>query len=198
MKRNTLSTGRLYVQLLLCAVLAACTSAPKIQSLADKDADFSQYRSFGFAPKLTPKDEGEYMTLATKYLKAAVRNEMESRGYTYSDTPDLWVAFNISTKEKVNVSSVPSSSVSYGYYGYRYGYSYRYGVWPDYSYETRVNQYTEGTLNVDVVDVTQKQLIWEGVAVGRMSEKMPDDLEAKANEVIAAIFAKYPIPKVGE
>lgn len=48
-----------------------------------------------------------------------------------------------------------------GYYGYRRGY---YDPWMGYGYgtTTQVSQYTEGTINIDLVDMAQKRMVWEG------------------------------------
>ncbi len=57
---------------------------------------------------------------------------------------------------------------------------------------TSVDNYTEGTLNVDVVDVASKKLVWEGIAVGRIHEKARDDPQPAINEVVRQIFEKLP------
>ena len=48
-----------------------------------------------------------------------------------------------------------------------------YGAWGGYGYgtETHVSQYEEGTFNIDVVDAKKQQLVWEAVAVGRITDK---------------------------
>ena len=77
-----------------------------------------------------------------------------------------------------------------GYYGYRHGI---YSTWPLYQ-ETDVDQYTQGTLNVDVVDARRKQMVWEGVAVGRVTSKTRKNLAAAIDAVMPEIFAKFPRP----
>ena len=44
-------------------------------------------------------------------------------------------------------------------------------------YETRVDQYTEGTLNIDVVDAATKKLVWEGAIAGRLSDQEVRNME---------------------
>ena len=77
------------------------------------------------------------------------------------------------------------------YYGYRAGF---YGGWPGYGWGDQVYQYTEGTLNIDLVDARRKQLVWEGVAVGEVQDQDQDlaGSEQRAEKVVARIFAKYP------
>jgi hypothetical protein len=95
----------------------------------------------------------EYNKLSTRYIKTAIISEMQNKGYRHADNPDFWVKFNIYTKEKIHVTSAPDS---YPYCHFRYN----YGVWGGYSnQETQVDQYTEGTLNIDVVDRNSKKLL---------------------------------------
>ena len=79
-----------------------------------------------------------------------------------------------------------------GYYGYRRGY---YGAWGGYGYgtQTHVSSYTEGTINVDMVDRVEKRMVWEGVAVGRVNEKKTsDETRASIYAGIQEMFAGYP------
>jgi hypothetical protein len=77
-----------------------------------------------------------------------------------------------------------------GYYGYRGG---MYGTWGNYS-QTTATQYTQGTLNIDVVDAGRKQLVWEGVVTKTITEKSAQNLEATVDGAVAAAFAKFPLP----
>ena len=61
-----------------------------------------------------------------------------------------------------------------------------------YGYDTRVDQYVEGTINIDMVDAQRKQLVWEGVAVGRVTKKTQEDRQAALRGAVTEIFAKYP------
>ena len=58
---------------------------------------------------------------------------------------------------------------------------------------TDVYRYTEGTINIDLVDVARNRLVWEGIAVGRVSNtKDPVQRDARIDGAIADIFAEYP------
>jgi Domain of unknown function (DUF4136) len=174
--------------LILVLILSGCESTPTIQSLYEKDIDFNQYKTFNFLDEFNPKGE-QYTTIIAKYLQTAITHELKQRGLQQADSPDLLVGFNVHTKEKVNVTSTPSS----GYYGYRRYYGYSYAM--NYNTETRVRQYTEGTLNIDIVDRAQKQLVWEGIAIGRLKKKLPDNVQERVDKIIASMFLEYPVPK---
>lgn len=164
----------------------ATNRAPPTRIDYDKKADFSVYRTFGF-PKETGTDRGGYSTLMTSYFKSAVTTAMEVRGYKYTeDHPDLLVNFFMNTRERTEVR--PSPSLGYGYYGYRYG---LYNAWPMYD-EDRTVTYKVGTINVDIVDAEKKQLVWEGVSEGRVSEEAMSNPKVTVNAVVTELMRQYP------
>jgi hypothetical protein len=172
-------------------VATSCTSGPTVRAEFDKSADFTRYKTFGFMSPLGT-DRSGYSSMVSQYLKTATRKEFEARGLTYAETsPQLIVNFNAKLSDKLRTETVPGSAPMGGYYGYRGGY---YSTWPMYGgTETVVSQYTEGTLNIDVVDASHKQMVWEGVAVGSVSEKAASNLQAAVDKTVAKILAKYPV-----
>ena len=186
-----LQWSRFYGPLLACCLLAACASVPTVRSDYDHTANFAVYKTFGYASPLGTDVDG-YSTLITQRLKAATRQELESRGYRYSDThPDLLLNFSGRLAEKIRVSQAPAPL---GYYAYRADY---YGTWPAYAYQTWVDQYKEGTLNIDIVDAARRQLVWEGVAIGRVTDEQLANPEPAIRRAVAEIFTKYPFRSGG-
>ena len=173
---------------LAAMLLASCATGPKVSADYDHSADFSAYRTFGFFEQLGT-DAAGYESLITQTLKSAARREMEARGYTYAESgADLLINFNAKLAQQTRVSQTPAPMPMY--YGYRRGF---YSGWgPSYGYETHVDQYVEGTLNIDVVDAKRKRLVWEGVAVGRVRDRAAADRQAAINAAVAEIFSKYP------
>lgn len=185
------------IKIMLLVVVAAvavagCATGPKITADYDRNVNFAAYRSFGFyQPSGT--DQAGYESLITQALKAATRQEMEARGYAYAETgADLLVNFNAKLAQQTRVSQTPAPVPVY--YGYRRGF---YGGWGGYAQETHVDQYVEGTLNVDIVDAQRKQLVWEGVAVGRVGKKTQEERQTAIRAAVAEIFAKYPFKAGG-
>ena len=181
------SFGRFILPLALLA-LGACATAPKTFSTVDPSVDFSQYKTYGFIGKLSTDNE-EYESLVTNFLKVATAQEMDLRGFEYSKNPQLLVNFYINTEEKIRSRSVPTAG---GYYGYRdpfYGGMGGYGT----NYETQVTQYTEGTLNIDVVDSGTRKIVWEGAVVGRITEDVLNNLEKKIDGAVTVVFKEFPI-----
>lgn len=172
----------------LALLLAGCATGPRITSEVDPEADFGSYRTFGFYTPLALEKEG-YATPTTDRIKAATRAQLESRGYTYTtQQPDLWVNLNAYMQERTDVTSYPTVDYNY-YYSYR---SRTYFAMPYWRDQTQVHQYTEGTLNVDLVDRQKNRLVWEGIAVGRVAKLKPAERAARIDSTLAEIFARYP------
>jgi hypothetical protein len=174
--------------LIVAAIGAGCASE-NIRSDYDPAVDFSQYTTYNFYADAGPEDTN-YQSFFSKYMVEAISREMEKRGYVKSDDPDLLINFNAILQEKTKVTTTPAPMVG-GYYGYRDPF---YDPWIGYGYgsETHVSQYTEGTVNIDIVDARQKKLVWEAVGQGRVSRKELDKLDDTVYEGVPKYFAKYP------
>ena len=167
-------------------VISGCASPPNVVANANPNADFSQYETYGFFDPLATDQQG-YESLLSSFLKVAVAQEMDQRGYAYSDSPDLLINFYALTKEKVRSRSVPTGA----YYGYRD--PFFYDPWVGYpAYETRIEQYTQGTLTIDVVDPKSKTLVWEGTATGRVTDEAIRNLEQSVDKAVSVIMADFP------
>jgi len=172
-------------------VLASCASKPTIESDYDPTIDFSQYRTYNFFNPMGIENPS-YSSIYGSIFRDAIGKEMESRGYTQSDNPDLMINVSGRLQDKTKVTTTSDPYMGGGYYGYRRGH---YGTWGGYGYgtTTHVSNYTEGTVNVDMVDRAMKRMVWEGVAVGRINEKKTN--EERRQGIYAGIqemFAAYP------
>jgi hypothetical protein len=170
--------------------LAGCatTTGPDIRVDYDRTADLASYKSYGF-PEEVGTDRAGYSTLVTQYFKQAVHREMQARGYVFEENdPDLLVNFFANVREVTDVRRTPGMYPAYGYYGYRYG---LYGAWPYYEDDIDVVRYKVGTANVDIVDGERMQLIWEGVAEGRITEDAMKNPRAAIDAVVAELFQRY-------
>lgn len=175
-------------------VAAACATASAknkttVRSDYDHSANFAAYKTFAFVTPLGTEVDG-YPAEITQNVKTAAEHELESRGYHKVDSnPDLLV--NVSALLAVKKKADALASQHVGYYGYRYVPVYK--TWSSYKYDKgNANPYAEGTLNVDVVDARTNTLVWEGVAIGEVTDKGLADLQASINRVVGEIFAKYP------
>ena len=177
------ATRNFVIAVIAALVLTACASGPKIFINQNPEANFAAYKTYNYQESLGTDERSGYRSILSNYLIGATDREMQARGYSRSDNPDLLINFFVNSKEKIRTSQTPTMG---GYYGYRGGYYGAYG-----GYETTVTQYTEGTLNIDMVDSATRTLAWEGVAVGRVTDKVRENLQAAANEAVSEIMAKF-------
>jgi hypothetical protein len=184
------SKSNISIAVAILALLASGCSTSNLRSDYDRSADFGQYQTYNFFENAGPGG-GSYQSFFAQYMVEAIEIEMEKRGYTKADDPDLWVNFNGILQEKTDVRTVPASPPMGGYYGYRGGY---YGAWGGYGYgtETHVSQYTEGTFNIDIIDNARDQLVWEAVGKGRVSQKDLENLREGVMKGVPKYFALYP------
>ena len=181
---------RVFLVLITFALMTACASSTKIHSDYDRSVDFSQYKTYGYYSPMGIENPN-YSSLLGQMFRDAIDIQMKQRGYVKSSNPD--VLFNVSARleDKTRVTTT-SDPMMYGggYYGYRGG---RYDPWGGYGYgtSTHVSQYTQGTVNIDMVDPRMKRMLWEGVAIGRVNEKN-DNLREDVMTGVAEMFAGYP------
>lgn len=172
--------------------LAACAVAPRVYSSQKPNLDFTSYETYGYVTELGTQEPGAPQSLLTQYLIAAIDREMQTAGYRYvEDGGDLLVNFFVETQERLESrhrGPGPTSYVGIGYYMYRRGLYVAWRAYPD----AEVEMYTEGTLNIDIADSRQRELVWEGIAVGRVTETMLGDIRGTVDEVVPRMFELFP------
>lgn len=181
---------RIFTLLAAAALLTACASGPDIRSDYDQSVDFSQYTTYNFFSPMGIENPN-YSTIYGSVFREAISREMEARGYVKSDDPDLLLNVSARLQDKTKVTTY-NDPYPMGYYGYRRGF---YDPWYGYGYgtQTHVSQYTEGTVNIDMVDARAKRMVWEGVAVGRVKEgRSNDEVRQAISDGVASMFQGYP------
>jgi hypothetical protein len=177
-------------------IASPALAGPKASANADSSVDLRQFQTFGWANPIGT-DQNGYQSILSQNLKDSTRRQLEARGMRYDETnPQLLVNFNARLDDKMKVSTVPTPTMAMGvgygrgYYGYRGG---MYGTYPMYQDQTTVSQYKEGTLNIDIVDVARKQLVWEAVITDTITQKKRDNLQKTVDDYMKAAFKKFPI-----
>jgi hypothetical protein len=185
-------SGFLFLFLASFIMLAGCASGPKIQSDYDPTVDFSQYRTFGFFNPMSIEGKN-YSTMWGQVFRESIGREMRRLGYVEADDPDLGINVSARVQEKTSVTTSADPYMSGYYYGYRRGF---YDPWGGYGYgtTTHVSQYSEGTVNIDIVDMAQKRMVWEGVAIGRMKDNRSNaEVRKVINDAVTEMFAGYEV-----
>jgi hypothetical protein len=163
------------------AILAGCSPQIRVFSDFDPDYDLWTYKTFDWGQKVdieAGKNPLQYNELNDKRIKAAVQQQMVSRGYELtSNSPDLALHYHIIVDDQSVVSTEP--------YGYRYG---QYWM----RMQTDVYSYKEGTLILDLMDKKTNNLIWRGWAVSAIDQIDPEKVDELIKTAVARIFKKFP------
>jgi hypothetical protein len=164
-------------------VFAASCSSIKVSSDFDKTATFPAYKTYAFTPEALalPLDD-----INRNRLLGAIERELAAKGFTKSDNPDVLIDLNIKTQTQQTATATNTG----GYYGrgYRYGYGGGFST-TTINYDT----YTDGTLFIDMIDATKKQLVWQGRGTKTIEEDASQQRrEENINYAVKQIFVKYP------
>jgi hypothetical protein len=188
MLRNLILVGAVML------ALAGCASGPTVRAVSDPQADFTAFRTFGFASPLGT-DRNGFVSQVSSALMLAARREMEARGLVYAaENPQLLVNFNAQLADRVRIDQQPSSMMrsNRGFYSYRGG---LYAPFPSWQDQTTVRQYREGTINIDVANAATRQLVWEGVVSQTMGSRENSDLIGAIDRAVTAAFVRFPIAR---
>ena len=149
---------------LLALAAAACESKPTVNSDIAPSANFGSYQTYEWVYRAPPSGMNP---INYDRIKSAIDGQMAAKGYSSVDSgADMAIVFTVGSREKVRVTDMGP------YYGGWGGY-YR-GGYGAYGGGTSVDQYTEGTLAIDVFDVKSKQPVWHGTAKQRISDSGAD------------------------
>jgi hypothetical protein len=169
MKTNHLSLMAAALGLLGACVTTSATTSP--------NANLGQYRTFSFfePTNANPKQLAFERSPAGQVVRDRVASDLQSKGLTQSaDNPDLVVAYHTKTEQKTDVTD-------WGYGGYYWGGPG--GV--------TVDQYTQGTLLIDLIDPKTKQVVWRGTASAIVNH--PDNPDTgKIASAVDKLMKKYP------
>lgn len=165
--------------MMLFVMMASCSSV-RVASDYDQNANFNQYKTFAFYK--TGIDKVEISDLDKRRILRAIEAELMAKGFTKSENPDLLVSLFTKSREKVNVYNN-----GFGPYGYGWGWSPYY--WNNYN--TSVSTSTEGTLYIDLIDANKKELVWQGMGTGYITQKM-EKKDERIQEFVSKIMEKYP------
>ena len=182
--------GRTACSLMLAFCLSACNDF-KVKTDYDSTADFTAFKTFAFAGPAEMNKGGIYdNTLMQKRIESAVVHQLTAKGLrqvALDEPQDLRVHYWVNVLDKQRLESGGTSvGVARGPYGgYGWGAGYGGGV-------TTVD-YKEGTLIVDLIEPTKKELVWRATIVGTLQDSTKENVEL-GNKAIAKAFESYPPP----
>jgi len=167
--------------LLLLVLVATSCSSVRVASDYDKNANFSQLKTFAFYK--TGIDKAEISDLDKRRILRAIESELLAKGYTKSENPDMLVSIFTKSQQRVDVYNN-----AWGYGGWGCG---GFGGWGWGWNQPSVSTRTEGTLYIDLIDAKKKELVWQGMGTGYLSQNM-ERKEERIKEFVTKVMEKYP------
>lgn len=171
----------------LCAVvmlLFGCTTL-RIASDFDSDANFTTYRTYNFYDKGLAKLKVN--GLDRKRMLAAVDVEMQAKGFTKVENPDLLINLVVVKRERTDVFSNGFNG-GWGWGGWGWG---GWGPWGGMGMMNGVNRFVEGLFVIDFLDPKTKMHIWHGRGDGFNLDNF-NKREERIREGVREILAQYP------
>lgn len=160
---------------------SGCAAKPEVRVDQAPAAELSSYRTFSFYDRLST-DKPSYSSIMSARLKQATRDELERHGYEYREqNADLKVNFSLRVAERQELRSYPANG---GVFVRRAGLN-------DYD----VVPYRQGTVSIDLVDSRLNSLIWQGVADGRIDDRIAQDPGKAIDRAVREIFMGFPLSK---
>ncbi|WP_298441222.1 DUF4136 domain-containing protein [uncultured Ferrimonas sp.] len=173
----------------LALSLSGCASI-STDSDYSTQVDFNQYRSWAW---ISPDDSNgvspyQQDGLNEQRIRAAVTAQLQQQGLAQvsAEGADLLVNTLTSVETKIDVDTF------YGNFGY-HPYYQHYPLSAGFGTETRVREYQQGTLMIDLIDADSRQLVWRGSATSNVKKRQtPQQKSDRIQQTVTAILAQFP------
>jgi hypothetical protein len=176
--------------LLIAMLLTGCEATTQVRSDSSSTADFSKYQTYGFFDPMGI-EAGYNSPVFGEKFRAAISQEMESRGYRISANPDLIINVTVRLDEQVKMKTYTAPYMSGAYYDRPGGPYYGSAVGVGVGVGSRATRTEEVSVFIDLVDNAADQMSWQGVAVFEGSDKKAQQLEKTINDTVSKVFAQY-------
>ena len=177
----------LYVAPVLLAV-ASVAAAQDVRYNFDKSVDFTKYKTF----KVVDNNNSDKIDdLTKKQIDNTLAAELSKKGLkaVTTDTADLYVGYQTSVSTEKQVNTFDSG---YGYGPGWYG-PHGYGGWGGGMSTSTTETIYNGTIVIDMYDVSTKKLVWRGAASKTLDVKAkPEKREKNLTKAMTKVFKNYP------
>ncbi len=175
-----------YVSLFMLSVFIACSPMKVLNTEQGDNVDFSKYKTYSF---FEVKASGDTITKGfgerTAILKDAITKEMEKRGYTQSNHPDLLINIGVVVRERTQTRTTDFRTDGAPQYIGQRNYSWK-------SEDLIIGHYREGAVSLDIVDAAQNKMVWRG-SVGGIVPHSKSSVQKDAETGMKMLFKKYPV-----
>ena len=168
--------NNIYILAVLSLFFTSCVTI-NVSSDYDSKTNFESYNTFAYFK--TGIDQAEINDIDKKRILRALDIELQRKGFTKSENPQILVSFFTKSNEEINVNQ--------NNFGWGFGWGF-YGA----NFGTSVSRSTRGVLYIDLIDAKTKELIWQGKGSGYLSNGSVEKKEAKIKEFVTKILEAYP------
>jgi hypothetical protein len=180
-------------------ILAACSSTPKPDVDYKSDYNFMNVKKiafYKFSGDVTGDNPLQLSDFQKERIDEALQYALEIKGMQIVDNPeeaDMLISWHLATQDKTDVRTYQTPAYgAYGGYG-RYNRYAGYNCWNCMPTQTEVSvqNYTEGTFIVDMIDPAMRKSVWRSVTQSRLKGKHETD-QGKYNEAAIRIMEGFP------
>ena len=179
--------------LVIVFFISGCSTL-KVTNDYNPDFSFAEFQFYNWIPDVPattgdPRIDGN--TLLHDRVRNAIDDQLAAKGYVKSktDKPDFWVTYHFTLDKQTEIQTIN------GYYNYGPGWGWRNRDYysPYYGSETYVYTYEQGTLIVDIVDPSNRKLVWRGSVTDKVNfSNTPEQKIQKIREAVARLFMQFP------
>lgn len=182
------SQRRTWLTVMMAALLAACSSGPKVRADQDSHANFANYKTFTWLESKPAADESvEANTLVAQRARASLSAALQAKGYTLDEArPDVRVSYVLNVYERPKQSGLRLGIGAGGGSGNVAG-----GV--GVSLPVGKRKETVAAMTVDVFDAARNAPVWHGSSEKIVSGENATDADVQS--LTDSILSKYPSQK---
>ena len=165
----------------IALVCASFSFAQDVKTDYDRNADFSQYKTYSWGGVKTEDP------LWVDRIKSAVNSALAMKGWTQVDSGGDIAVMALEMNQNHQTLNTYYDNVGGGFGGWRWG------GWGDQfgTATTTENTYTVGTLVVDLFDAKTKSVVWRGSASDTLSNKSDKNIK-NLDKGVAKMFEHFP------
>lgn len=191
---------------LATAIFISGCSTLEVQVDYDDKHDFSALSSFA----VVYKNQNDGRDFSRDRISRQVTAYMKNKGYenVEKSAADFYVIMHLDIQQKsqveTNYETIGIRPVPYMYLGAirpigTYPGTYASGAMvmePDVRVTTRTNEYEEGRLILEVFNVKENRVVWQGIARDELSKDYTQQEKSDyLNRVISELFKDFPVKK---
>lgn len=168
--------------LLIPIILADCSSINVVTDY-DQTRDFTKYKTYRWAKlkEVNEKDILNKNSFLRKRIQSTIDSVLKEKDFEKIEKgdPDFVVFIHAGIQPRMNI--------------YHHGPYWYHPWWGPYGGYTSVSYYEQGTLVIDIVDNSEKELSWRGLGTGivkRFSD--PNTLQEEIDFTVSKILEDFP------